>query len=98
MQKILLPGRFFLDLYMEHAYTKRPAAARNFYHLLQVAHILSQMFECYCRGKKAVKRVYGSWRNLAMVFLESFRRDPIPEPASLRQFLEQAIQIRLDSS
>ena len=83
---------------MEHAYAKSPTAAKNFYLLLQVAHILSQMFECYCRGKKAVKRVYGSLRNLATAFLESLRRDPIPEPARLRQFLEQAIQIRLDSS
>ena len=48
---------------MEHAYAKRPTAAKNFYLLLQVAHILSQMLECYCRGKRAVKRVYGSLRN-----------------------------------
>ena len=83
---------------MEHAYAKRPASAKNFYLLLQVAHILSQMFECYCRGKTHVKRTFGSLRNLARFLLESFRRDAIPAPEALSQFLEQPIQVRLDSS
>ena len=83
---------------MEHAYAKRPTAAKNFYLLLQVAHILSQMFECYCRGKTHVKRAFGSLRNLARFFLESLRRDPIPDPETLSLFLEQPIQVRLDSS
>ena len=83
---------------MEHAYAKRPTSAKNFYLLLQVAHILSQMFECYCRGKKAVKRAFGSLRNLGRAFLESFRRDPLPAPETLRQFLDQPIQVRLKPS
>ena len=83
---------------MEHAYAKRPTPAKSFYLLLQVAHILSQMLECYCRAKRAVKHVYGSLRNIGTALLELLRRDPIPEPAHLRHFLEQAIQIRLDSS
>ncbi len=83
---------------MEHAYAKRPKSAKNFYLLLQVAHILSQMLECYCHGKKSVKRAFGSLRNLARAFLESFRRDPIPEADALRQFLDEPIQIRLNSS
>jgi hypothetical protein len=83
---------------MEHAYAKRPNSAKNFYLLLQVAHILSQMLECYCEGKTHVKRAYGSLRNLARAFLESFRRDPIPEPEALRPFLDEAIQIRLNPS
>ena len=83
---------------MEHAYAKRPTPAKNFYLLLQAAHILSQMLECYCLGKKAVKRTFGSLRNLARLFLESFRRDPLPDEETLRQFLDQPIQIRLNTS
>jgi len=83
---------------MEHAYAKRPTSAKNFYLLLQVAHILSQMLECYCRGKKVVKHAFGSLRNLASAFLEAIRRDPIPDPDSLCRFLDQPIQVRLDTS
>lgn len=83
---------------MEHAYAKRPTPAKNFYLLLQAAHILSQMLECYCHGKKAVQRAFGSLRNLGYALLESFRRDPIPEPELLRLFLEEPIQIRLNTS
>jgi hypothetical protein len=83
---------------MEHAYAKRPTAAKNFYLFLQAAHILSQMLECYCRGKSHVKRAFGSLRNLARFFLESLRRDAIPGPETLRHFLDEPIQVRLDSS
>jgi hypothetical protein len=83
---------------MEHAYALRPTSAKNFYLLLQVAHLLSQMLECHCHGKKAVKRAFGSLRNLGAALLESLRRDPIPEVETLRRFLEEPIQIRLNSS
>ena len=83
---------------MEHAYAKRPASAKDFYLLLQVAHILSQMLECYCHGKKAVQRAFGSLRNLGRALLESLRRDAIPGPETLRLFLSEPIQIRLNSS
>jgi hypothetical protein len=83
---------------MEHAYAKRPVSAKNFYLILQVAHILSQMFECYCLGKQAVKRAFGSLRNLGAALLESLRRDPIPDAETLRIFLEEPIQIRLNTS
>jgi len=83
---------------MEHAYAKHPIPAKNFYLLLQIAHILSQMFECYCQGKAVVKHDFGSLRNLAHALLESWRRDPIPDPQRLRTFLDEAIQIRLDTS
>ena len=83
---------------MEHAYAKRSTAAKNFYLLLQVAHILSQMLECYCRGKKAVQRAFGSLRNLGAALLESLRRDPLPDAQTLRLFIDEPIQIRLDTS
>ena len=83
---------------MEHAYAKRPISAKNFYFLLQVAYLLAQMFECYCRGKGEVKRAFGSLQNLAADLLESLRRDPIPAEEVLLAFLEERIQIRLNTS
>ena len=83
---------------MEHAYAKRAASAKNFYLLLQIAHIRSQLLECYCQGKKAVQRAFGSLRNLGAALLESLRRDPIPDAETLRRFLEEPIQIRLNTS
>jgi len=83
---------------MEHAYAKRPTSAKNFYFLLQAAHILSQMLECYCRGKSHVKQTFGSLRNLARLLLESLRRDALPDIETLRNFLDEPIQVRLNSS
>ena len=83
---------------MEHAYAKRPQTAKNFYLVLQIAHMLSQMLEVYCRGKAAVKKAFGSLRNLARAWLEAFRRDPIPDPESLKRFLDERIQIRFNTS
>jgi hypothetical protein len=59
---------------------------------------LCQIFECYCQGKSVVKHDFGSLRNLAHALLEAWRRDPVPEPERLRAFLDQPIQIRLDTS
>jgi len=83
---------------MEHAYAQRLIAATNFYLLLQVAHIQSQMLECYCQGKKAVQRRFGSLINLGVALLESWRRDPLPDADTLRRFLDEPIHIRLNSS
>jgi len=83
---------------MEHAYAKRPQPAKNFYLLLQIAHSLSQLFECYCQGKAEVKRAFGSLRNLAHALLESFRRDATTDPDQHNRFLNAPIQIRLDTS
>ncbi len=83
---------------MEHAYAKGATSAKNFYLLLQVAHMRSQLLECYCKGKKAVQRAFGSLRNLGAALLESLRRDPVPDAETLRRFLEEPIQIRLNSS
>jgi len=83
---------------MEHAYAKNVVTAKNFYLLLQAAHIRSQMLECYCKGKQAVQRAFGSLRNLAAALLESLRRDPIPEPETLHRFMTEPIHIRLNTS
>jgi len=83
---------------LEHAYAKNSTPAKNFYLLLQIAHILCQMFEVYCQGKRAVKHDLGSLRNLAHALLESWRCQALPDPDRLRAFLEEPIQIRLNTS
>jgi len=81
---------------MEHAYAMRITAAKNFYLILQIAHMLCQLFERYWRGKKAVKKTFGSLQNLGRFLLESLRRDPFPAPEALRLFLDEPVQIRLN--
>lgn len=83
---------------MEHAYAQDPTAAKNFYLLLQIAHIFVQLFECRVGGKKDIKARLGSLRNLAADLLEALRRDPLPPAEELEAFLATAIQVRLDTS
>jgi hypothetical protein len=83
---------------LEHAYAQRLTAAKNFYLLLQVAHIESQMLECYCHGKKEVQRRFGSLINLGLALLEALHRDPLPDPDTLRRFLDEPVHIRLNTS
>jgi len=85
-------------LEMEHAYAKAPTAAKNFYLLLQTAHILSQMLEVYLDGKAAVKRRFGALMNLAHALLESLRCDPIPSEADTDAFLSEPIHIRFKAA
>jgi hypothetical protein len=82
----------------EHAYAKDPTAAKNFCLLLQIAHLLMQLFECRVGGKKDIQARLGSLRNLAADLLEALRRDPLPSPDELDAFLATPIQVRLDSS
>lgn len=82
---------------MEHAYAMRLTSAKNFYLILQIAHSLCQLFECYWHGKKAVKKAFGSLQNLGRFLLESLRRDPLMDTEALQAFLTEPIQIRLNS-
>ena len=83
---------------MEHAYAKDPQAAKNFYLILQIAHIFAQLFECRMGGKKRVTHDFGSLRNLARELLRAFQNDDLPSPADLEAFLNIPIQVRLDTS
>jgi len=83
---------------MEHAYAKDPTAAKNFYLLLQIAHLLMQLFECRVGGKKDLQTRLGSLRNLAADLLEALRTQPLPDPEELEAFLATPIQVRLDTS
>lgn len=80
---------------MEHAYAKRTKAAKNFYLLLQIAHLLIQMFECRLGGKQNVVKKHGSAAALALLLLESFRNHLLPENEELDKFLETKIQVRI---
>lgn len=80
---------------MEHAYAERPEAARNFYLLLQIGHLMAQLFEAHQGGKTRVAHDAGSLRNLARLLLEAFRTDRLPSPEEVDAFLATAIQVRL---
>jgi hypothetical protein len=83
---------------LEHAYTTDPTAAKVFYFLLQVAHMIFQLLERGSLLRKAFPKGFGSLKNLAADLLEAWR--------NLRQFTAEAvsrlfnlrIQIRLDTS
>ncbi len=83
---------------MEHAYAKTPNAAKNFYLLLQIAHVLTQLFECRMGGKKKVSRAFGSLRNLAAGLLDSLRALCPLQGKEIDDFLNTQIQLRLDTS
>lgn len=81
---------------MEHDYCGRGNAAKNFYLLLQIAHLIAQLME---KGllRKRLAQQFGAIRNVARFLLEELRRvsadsDP-PAPDWGRR-----IQIRLDDS
>lgn len=83
---------------MEHAYAKTPNAAKNFYLLLQIAHLLAQLFECRLGGKKKVSSAFGSLRNLAARLLDSLRTLCPLQGKEINDFLNTQIQLRLDTS
>ena len=83
---------------MEHAYAKAPQAAKNFYLILQIAHLFAQLFECRMGGKRRVTHDFGSLRNLARELLRAFLRDDLPPAADREAFLNTPIQVRLDTS
>jgi len=58
---------------LEHAYSSNVLAVKNFYLLLQIAHIIAQFMEYGLLGKKVIRKVYGSVRNVAYKLLEEFK-------------------------
>ncbi|MCX6354682.1 MAG: hypothetical protein NTZ78_07260 [Candidatus Aureabacteria bacterium] len=82
---------------LEHAYCEDVRAQKNFYILLQIAHILSQLMEKGSLIKGEVKKVFGSIRNFARRLLEDFRVRILP-PAQLQSLLAVSFQIRFNTS
>ena len=78
---------------LEHAYSTRELGMMNFYLLLQIAHVISQLMEKGSLIKKRFAQGLGSIRNIAHQLLEDFRCRTF-DPTCL----SDKIQIRLDSS
>lgn len=85
------------DYNLEHAYSKDNNAIKNFYFLLQIAHIFSQLMEKGSLLVKELKKVYGSIKNFSRKLLESLRRDLLLLE-KLQNELSRPFQIRLDTS
>jgi hypothetical protein len=79
---------------LEHAYSKNPNAAKNYYLLLQIAHTLNQLIE---KGNLITAAIYGSIKNLTFHLRESLRTNTITADDYERLFAVP-FQIRLNSS
>lgn len=62
---------------LEHAYTKNPTAAKVFYFLLQIAHMLAQLVDNGSLLRKIFPGGLGSAKNLAYRLLEAWRNGRI---------------------
>jgi hypothetical protein len=86
---------------LEHAYSEKPNAAKNYYILLQIAQLLETLVQ---KGSlltrtlgRTLREVIGGVRKLASYLKESLRNHLIPDSA-LDPVVAQRIQIRFDSS
>ena len=82
---------------LEHAYGNGQRQIRNYYVLLQIAHMILQLMERGSLLRADCKRLFGSLRNLARRLAESVRNCLIPAEA-VDPSAAARIQIRLDSS
>jgi len=58
---------------LEHSYSRNETASKNYYLLLQIAHIINQLMEKGSLLKKQIRKTFGSVRNIARQLLEDFR-------------------------
>ena len=82
---------------LEHAYSTGPTQIKNFYVLLQIAHMIVQLIERGSLLGDDCRRLFGSFRNLSRRLAESLRNHLIP-PDALDPIAAASIQIRLNSS
>lgn len=82
---------------LEHAFCSDNNAAKNFYLLLQIAHIINQLLEKGSLLRDLANGTFGGIRNLSRFLLEAFRTCLIDADA-LKVELSAPFQIRLDSS
>jgi len=82
---------------LEHAYSEDDNAMKNFYVLLQLGHLLSQLMEHGNLLKPVLLKLYGSLRDFTETLLEHLRYHGTSE-ADYHALLATAYQIRLDSS
>ena len=82
---------------LEHAYSQDDTAMKNFYVLLQLGHMLSQLMEHGSLIKPVLQKLYGSLRDFTEALREEFRRHGTSE-SDYEALLAAAYQIRLDTS
>jgi hypothetical protein len=81
---------------MEHPYSQDPVGMKNFYMLLQIAHIINQLIEKGSLIPQDIYKSFGSIANIARRLLESLRTT-VFNPAELRLIDSAKFQIRLRS-
>jgi hypothetical protein len=81
---------------LEHAYSTGVVQIKNFYVLLQIAHLILQLVERGSLLKQGARKLFGSLANLARRLAESIRNVLIPAEA-VDPTLAAGIQIRLYS-
>ena len=82
---------------LEHAFSQDETAAKIFYFLLQIAHLLFQLIERGSLLKQVVSAGCGSARNLAFRLLEAWRNCLLRTDVS-DLLIDRRLQIRFDSS
>jgi hypothetical protein len=82
---------------LEHAYSTGPLQIKNFYVLLQIAHLILQLVERGSLLTRDAKMLFGSLANLARRLAESIRNVLIPAEAN-DPARAASIQIRLNTS
>ncbi len=82
---------------LEHAYSTGEKQIKNFYVLLQIAHLILQLLERGSLLPQDARRLFGSLANLARRLAESIRNVLIPADAVDAAKAAQ-IQIRINSS
>lgn len=80
---------------LEHGYTQNPNAAKVFYFLLQIAHMLIQLMDKGSLLKKAFPSGFGSLKNLSFRLLEAWRNAHLTT-FDFRAILYAHFQIRFD--
>jgi len=79
---------------LEHAYSQHNVAMKNFYVLLQIAHIINQLMEKGSLLADQIEKVFGSLRNISWQLLESLRTSVLDQ-AKIKSIDNNRCQIRL---
>jgi len=79
---------------LEHPYSEHIVALKNFYLLLQIAHIINQLMEKGSLLVDEIKKSFGSIRNLAHRLLESLRTS-VFDSIEIKSIESSRFQIRL---
>jgi len=82
---------------LEHAFSLHTVAMKNFYLLMQIAHIFNQLIEKGSLLRERIKRTMGSLKVFSKKLLASLT-EKLLDLNRLRLLISQRIQIRFDSS